>query len=203
MWSGTIMSTSICQNKFRRGVLIMKKALPAILFFITLATMVLIPVLKGYVERPIVIGPSDVAKVSNQLGRITVQLSDLHDSSKERIDQLTSHLSTTIATLNQLGSKGPSNQGDEAQIEALKQQAAALQGEVTILRENNEHLRNPDAEPKRGAKLFESFMPIVITGFLGFTAIGLLVWRKDDPHAAKWVYSTFGAILGYWLKGGA
>jgi hypothetical protein len=49
----------------------------------------------------------------------------------------------------------------------------------------------------------DAFMPIVITAFLGLVAVGLLIWRKGDADAQKWVYSTFGAILGYWLKGGA
>src|ERR1700679_14599 len=49
----------------------------------------------------------------------------------------------------------------------------------------------------------DAFMPIVITAFLGLVAVGLLIWRKGDADAQKWVYSTFGAILGYWLKGGS
>jgi hypothetical protein len=57
--------------------------------------------------------------------------------------------------------------------------------------------------PSDEAAEIDAFMPIAITAFLGLVAVGLLIWRKGDADAQKWVYSTFGAILGYWLKGGA
>jgi hypothetical protein len=50
---------------------------------------------------------------------------------------------------------------------------------------------------------YQTFMPMVVTGFLALVAVGFLICRKEDADAQKWVYSTFGAILGYWLKGGA
>jgi hypothetical protein len=55
--------------------------------------------------------------------------------------------------------------------------------------------------PSDEAAEIDAFMPIVITAFLGLVAVGLLIWRKGDADAQKWVYSTFGAILGYWPKG--
>jgi hypothetical protein len=57
--------------------------------------------------------------------------------------------------------------------------------------------------PSDEAAEIDAFMPIAITAFLGLVAVGLLIWRKGDADAQKWVYSTFGAILGYWLKGGS
>jgi hypothetical protein len=48
----------------------------------------------------------------------------------------------------------------------------------------------------------EAYMPRAATALLALLAVGLLIWRKDDPKAAKWLFATLGCILGYWLRGG-
>jgi hypothetical protein len=65
------------------------------------------------------------------------------------------------------------------------------------LQDLNTHLENEEHEKKEGAKKYEAYMPMAVTAFLALVAVGLLIWRHGDPHAEKWIYSTFGAILGY------
>jgi hypothetical protein len=87
--------------------------------------------------------------------------------------------------------------------EDLRSQEEALKGQIEVYKKYNEELLQQQNEKKEGAKKLEGYMPIAVTGFLGFIALGVLLWRHGDSHAEKWAYSTFGAILGYWLKGGA
>ena len=138
-----------------------KKALPPILFFFTIALMVAALGYRYYTEN---YGPGIV-----HYGNLTFHIT------KEAKSQISSGVPITLK-MHQFDAEIPAQQPGEAPSIPVTQNDEAA------------HL--------------ETFMPMVITAFLGLVAVGLLIWRKNDADAQKWVYSTFGAILGYWLKGG-
>ena len=71
-----------------------------------------------------------------------------------------------------------------------------VEGHIEVFKKYNEDLH------KQAARQYEAYVPMIGTIFLTLLAVGLLIRRKGDPDAEKWIYSTFGAILGYWLRGG-
>ncbi len=141
----------------------MKKALPPILFFLTIALMIAGLAYRYYLNKTRV----NTVKV----GAMSLQIEP--DAAK-KIAAGSSILLKPKAT---------------AAVPATQTEGAAPSITVTT--------------PSDEVAEIDAFMPIVITAFLGLVAVGLLIWRKGDADAQKWVYSTFGAILGYWLKGGA
>jgi hypothetical protein len=140
-----------------------KKALPPILFFLTIALMIAGLAYRYYLNKTRV----NTVKV----GAMSLQIEP--DAAK-KIAAGSSILLKPKAT---------------AAVPATQTEGAAPSITVTT--------------PSDEVAEIDAFMPIVITAFLGLVAVGLLIWRKGDADAQKWVYSTFGAILGYWLKGGA
>jgi hypothetical protein len=87
--------------------------------------------------------------------------------------------------------------------EQVKNANDALQKEIDSYEKYDDQILKREAAEKEGAKKYETYMPMVVSAFLGIVAVVLLFSKRDDAEAAKWVYGTFGAILGYWLKGGA
>jgi hypothetical protein len=140
-----------------------KKALPPILFFLTIALMIAGLAYRYYLNKTRV----NTVKV----GAMSLQIEP--DAAK-KIAAGSSILLKPKAT---------------AAVPATQTEGAAPSITVTT--------------PSDEVAEIDALMPIVITAFLGLVAVGLLIWRKGDADAQKWVYSTFGAILGYWLKGGA
>jgi hypothetical protein len=140
----------------------MKKALPPLLFFITIALMLAALGYRYYTDN---YGPNVIRN-----GKITIQITEGAKS------QLSAGVPITLRMHPFDTQASPQQPGEPPSIP---------------VRPNDEAAR------------LETFMPMVITAFLGLVAVGLLIWRKNDADAQKWVYITFGAILGYWLKGGA
>jgi hypothetical protein len=139
----------------------MKKALPPLVFFLTIALMV-----AGFWYRQ---------SAATQNGHAV------------KVGKMTYHINPEVA--KKLAAGSPVLVKPQQGVKEPFPETAAGTPTIAVTPANGE------------AQELDAFMPIVITGFLGLVALGLLIWRKNDPDAQKWVYSTFGAILGYWLKG--
>jgi hypothetical protein len=167
----------------------MKKLLPPVLFFFTIALMGVFLAYKHYHQPP---APSSASV-------------DILQKKQQAQNALT-FINTQKA---EIAAKKDKTAEDQKTIDTLERSAKELNDELLLLDRiysfANDNFVNLSAvvQTPDKAKVLETFMPMVVTAFLGLVAVFLLIWRKEDADAQKWVYSTFGAILGYWLKGGA
>jgi hypothetical protein len=188
----------------------MKRFLAPALFFITIAVMA---AFLGYKH----LHPQATKVVISQNGQIRAEDS-VDKFLLEQEGELSRQLDMTISEANEIKSKPHLTPSDKQTLANLSSKISDLQGNIQKLQKTisearissslavepmNAKVVQPEEKPESSAKELQAFMPMVITGFLGLVAVGLLIWRKEDSDAQKWVYSTFGAILGYWLKGGS
>jgi hypothetical protein len=196
----------------------MKKALPPLLFCVTVAFMIFL-----WFHKPVIVQPAattvskeqtkalnDAAIQSNnntilQLQQRLEMVDAERTAEEQQIGEIKKHYDESSILPDKWHEKGLFDKAANLDVskQSLDGETNALKGQIEVYKKYNEELLQQQNEKKEGAKKVESYMPIAVTVFLGFVALGLLIWRHGDPHAEKWVYSTFGAILGYWLKGGA
>jgi Fe2+ transport system protein B len=202
----------------------MKKALPPILFFLTIACLTTFLFVFRHTETPVLV------RIDNTDDKAFNSVSATKKPSSESVDQRIGELNKRLQASEEtkrflsiqlqeaeLAGSTPKKEvrdKDKPNImevknkitdsqKALESNDQYLKGQIKALEDLNTHLENEEHEKKEGAKKYEAYMPMVVTGFLGLIALGMLFFRYSDPHAQKWIFGTLGSILGYWLKGGA
>jgi hypothetical protein len=140
-----------------------KKALPPILFFVTIAVMIADLGYRYYVNK-------------NRVN--TVQVGSMFIRIEPEVAKKIAAGSPVVVKPQAVGSMPPT-------------QTDATTPSIAVTTASDE------------AAQIDAFMPIIVTAFLGLVGVGVLIWKRNEADAQKWVYSTFGALLGYWLKGGA
>jgi hypothetical protein len=191
--------------------------LPPILFFVTIAFLVTFLFAFRRPNAPLLV------RVPNNTAGVAAYIPDKDKPSLESIDQrigelteqlrageatrqfLAEQIKQAAASGHAIGAEDGSHLMVATDLAAREKQMEAeeniLRGQILALQDLNKHLEDQEHGKKEGAKKYEAYMPMVITGFLALVALGLLLFRYSDPHAQKWVFGTLGSILGYWLKG--